>query len=88
MTPYQIGLTMTVFLGLGFPALAQVDLSGSWASKNHEDALERGAARGELAFVTAAFGSCDPSSSFERPKSTTLTEPAPESIRFSGLMSR
>ena len=27
----------------GFPALAQIDLSGSWQSKNHEDALERGA---------------------------------------------
>ena len=28
---------------MGLPALAQIDLSGSWASKNHEDALERGA---------------------------------------------
>ena len=39
----QIRLTVAMSLCLGFPALAQVDLSGSWASKNHEDALERGA---------------------------------------------
>ena len=32
-----------MILCLSFPALAQIDLSGSWASKNHEDALERGA---------------------------------------------
>ncbi len=41
MTRTQIGFT--VFLCMGLPALAQVDLSGSWQSKNHEDALERGA---------------------------------------------
>jgi hypothetical protein len=34
---------MAGFALLALPALAQVDLSGSWASKNHEDALERGA---------------------------------------------
>src|SRR4029079_11972878 len=27
----------------GAPALAEIDLSGSWQSINHEDALERGA---------------------------------------------
>ena len=43
MTRNPIGLYVAMFLGLGFPALAQIDLSGSWASKNHEDALERGA---------------------------------------------
>ena len=31
-----------MLLCVGFPALAEIDLSGSWASKNHEDALERG----------------------------------------------
>ena len=39
----QISLTAALLLCLGLPALAQIDLSGSWASKNHEDALERGA---------------------------------------------
>ena len=43
MTRNQVGLTAVMFLCFSFPALAQVDLSGSWASKNHEDALERGA---------------------------------------------
>jgi hypothetical protein len=43
MTRNQITLTVAMFASLGLPALAQVDLSGSWASKNHEDALERGA---------------------------------------------
>jgi hypothetical protein len=28
---------------LALPALAEIDLSGSWTSKNHEDAMERGA---------------------------------------------
>ena len=39
----QIILTAVIVLCSSFPALAQVDLSGSWGSKNHEDALERGA---------------------------------------------
>lgn len=43
MTRKQISLTVAMILGIGLPAAAQVDLSGSWASKNHEDALERGA---------------------------------------------
>src|SRR5579862_2801272 len=43
MTRNQIGLNVAVLLCMGLPALAQIDLSGSWASKNHEDALERGA---------------------------------------------
>src|SRR6202140_3961456 len=43
MTRIQVGLTAVIFLCFSFPALAQVDLSGSWGSKNHEDALERGA---------------------------------------------
>ena len=33
---------LTVFLCLSLPALAEIDLSGSWAAINHEDALERG----------------------------------------------
>ena len=43
MTRKRIGLHAAMILCLSFPALAQIDLSGSWASKNHEDALERGA---------------------------------------------
>ena len=44
MTRNQIILSAAVMLCWArLPALAQVDLSGSWASKNHEDALERGA---------------------------------------------
>jgi hypothetical protein len=43
MTRNPIGRYVAMFLCLGFPALAQIDLSGSWASKNHEDQLERGA---------------------------------------------
>jgi len=43
MTRTQIGLTVALLLSAACPALAQIDLSGSWASKNHEDALERGA---------------------------------------------
>jgi len=43
MTRTQITLIVALLLCQGVPALAQVDLSGSWASKNHEDSLERGA---------------------------------------------
>ena len=32
-----------VLIGASTPAAAQGDLSGSWAARNHEDALERGA---------------------------------------------
>lgn len=42
MTRNSIRLTLAL-LCAGLPAMAQVDLSGSWQSKNHEDALERGA---------------------------------------------
>lgn len=34
---------LAILLCVGWPALAEIDLSGSWASKNHEDGLERGA---------------------------------------------
>lgn len=43
MTRTQITVSLAMFVWAGLPAMAQVDLSGSWASKNHEDALERGA---------------------------------------------
>ena len=36
-----VALTLVLFTSA--PALAEIDLSGSWASINHEDALERGA---------------------------------------------
>ncbi|HJT88331.1 MAG TPA: hypothetical protein VJ732_10755 [Bryobacteraceae bacterium] len=38
-----IRLGVALLFCAGFPALAEVELSGSWQSKNHEDALERGA---------------------------------------------
>src|ERR1700678_1115359 len=43
MTFKKISLYLTVLLSLSLPALAEIDLSGSWTSKNHEDNLERGA---------------------------------------------
>jgi hypothetical protein len=43
MTRKQIIFTVATLFCAGLPALAQIELSGSWASKNHEDALERGA---------------------------------------------
>jgi hypothetical protein len=36
---------VAALLAVGFPALAEIDLSGSWTAKNHEDAMERGAGR-------------------------------------------
>jgi hypothetical protein len=44
-----------LILVLGLPALAQVDLSGSWQSKNHEDALERGAGPNPADFTAIPF---------------------------------
>jgi len=46
---------MAMLLCLGLPALAQIDLSGSWASKNHEDALERGAGPNPVDFTGIPF---------------------------------
>ena len=43
MTSHKIALTVAMLLAASLPALAEIDLSGSWASKNHEDAMERGA---------------------------------------------
>ena len=43
MTRTKASLAAAIFLCAGLPAAAQIDLSGSWQSKNHEDALERGA---------------------------------------------
>jgi len=43
MTRNPMSLTAVLFLSMGLPVRAQIDLSGSWQSKNHEDALERGA---------------------------------------------
>ncbi len=43
MTRNRLSLGLAILLCVGFPALAEMDLSGSWASKNHEDSLERGA---------------------------------------------
>ena len=43
MTLNKISLGLAMLLCVALPALAEIDLSGSWASKNHEDALERGA---------------------------------------------
>jgi hypothetical protein len=43
MTCNRISLYAAVLLCVCLPALAEIDLSGSWTSKNHEDAMERGA---------------------------------------------
>ena len=43
MTRNKISLSLAMLLCAALPALAEIDLSGSWASKNHEDAMERGA---------------------------------------------
>jgi len=50
----SIGLSVAVFLG-AVPAFAQIDLSGSWQSKNHEDALERGAGPNPVDFAGIPF---------------------------------
>lgn len=42
MTLNKIALGLALVLSVSLPALAEIDLSGSWSSKNHEDALERG----------------------------------------------
>ena len=39
----KLTLNLAILLGVALPALAEIDLSGSWAAKNHEDAMERGA---------------------------------------------
>ena len=43
----QTILAFALLLGCSAPVLAEIDLSGSWASINHEDALERGAGPAE-----------------------------------------
>jgi hypothetical protein len=43
MTWNKISLNLALVLCVGLPALAEIDLSGSWTAKNHEDAMERGA---------------------------------------------
>ena len=39
--PLLLALTAAMMAAASRPALAQPDLSGSWAARNHEDALER-----------------------------------------------
>ena len=51
----KISLAVATSLSLALPALAQVDLSGSWQSKNHEDALERGAGPNPVDFTGIPF---------------------------------
>jgi len=43
LTGDKIFLTGAILLLAAFPALAEIDLSGSWTAKNHEDNMERGA---------------------------------------------
>ena len=43
MTCNRISLNLALILCIGLPAMAEIDLSGSWTAKNHEDAMERGA---------------------------------------------
>ncbi len=51
----NFALTIAMVAGLALPAVAQVDLSGSWQSKNHEDALERGAGPNPADFTGIPF---------------------------------
>jgi hypothetical protein len=53
LTKFSLGVATS--LSLALPALAQVDLSGSWQSKNHEDALERGAGPNPVDFTGIPF---------------------------------
>jgi hypothetical protein len=43
MTRKAISLTAAALFSIALPAAAEIDLSGSWQAKNHEDAMERGA---------------------------------------------
>jgi hypothetical protein len=43
MIPRKLCVSLAMLLCASFPAIAEIDLSGSWASINDEDALERGA---------------------------------------------
>ncbi|HEY2169134.1 MAG TPA: hypothetical protein VGJ30_05870 [Candidatus Angelobacter sp.] len=43
MTRNKIICTLAMLTCAALPALAEIDLSGSWTAKNHEDAMERGA---------------------------------------------
>jgi hypothetical protein len=51
----SMGLSAAILLCAVLPARAQVELSGSWASKNHEDALERGAGPNPVDFAGIPF---------------------------------
>ena len=51
----RTGFSVALFLCAAFPALAQVELSGTWTSKNHEDALERGAGPNPVDFTGIPF---------------------------------
>ena len=55
MTRNRVSLTLAMFLCVGLPALAQIDLSGSYTAKNHEDAMERGAGPNPLDFTGLPF---------------------------------
>jgi len=48
-------LWFAILFCTGLPLAAQVELSGSWASKNHEDALERGAGPNPVDFTGIPF---------------------------------
>ena len=47
--------SLAALLCLSLPALAEVDLSGSWQAKNHEDAMERGAGPNPGDFTALPF---------------------------------
>ncbi len=48
-------LALALLLCSSAPVLAEVDLSGSWAAINHEDALERGAGPNPADWVGLPF---------------------------------
>ena len=55
MTRNKLSLTLAMLLSASLPLLAEIDLSGSYAAKNHEDAMERGAGPNPLDFAGLPF---------------------------------
>ena len=51
----KMTITFAMLLCAALPAMAEIDLSGSWAAKNHEDAMERGAGPNPGDFTALPF---------------------------------
>ena len=55
MNRNRIVRNLAAVLCLSLPVMAEVDLSGSWLAKNHEDAMERGAGPNPGDFTALPF---------------------------------